>query len=187
MTIHHGTVTPLVPPAGRTTSTHPPVPLRASIQGTLALDLAPELDPPRRPRTRALSAVGPVADAPEEPGVPDDLRQTVESWAHRYCQAAVEIAGGDRPVSQLLRWTSARVYADLARRSQLVAQAGVRGGVTRSRTLVRPQVRSVRACFLADDVAEVGAHVRYGERSRAVAARFERRGQRWLCTALEFA
>jgi hypothetical protein len=29
--------------------------------------------------------------------------------------------------------------------------------------------------------------VRYGDRSRAVAARFENNDRRWCCTALEFA
>jgi hypothetical protein len=40
---------------------------------------------------------------------------------------------------------------------------------------------------VSSDVAEVGAHVRYYHRSRAVAARFERHRDRWVCTALEFA
>jgi hypothetical protein len=35
-------------------------------------------------------------------------------------------------------------------------------------------------------VVEAGVHVRYGERSRALAARFERIEQRWICTALDF-
>lgn len=191
MTIHHGTVAPLVAPTGRgRASTRPTAPLRTTVQGTLALDLTPDLDPPAAPRRRRLLQAVATPTQTSPPDVPASdvaAREAVEHWAHRYCQAAVEIAGGDRPVTQLLRWTAPRVYTDLARRAQLVAQAGVRGGVTRSRTLVRPQVRSVRTCLVADDVAEVGAHVRYGERSRAVAARFERRGEHWLCTALEFA
>ena len=52
---------------------------------------------------------------------------------------------------------------------------------------VRPQVLGVHACFLSREVVEVSAHVRYGERSRALAARFESRDQRWCCTALEWA
>lgn len=173
------TTASVVPLAGR----RPTSPVREAVQGTLALDLAPVLDPPAPARPRTDPAVsGPGADV-----VPVDLRRRrrLESWAHRYVQAAVEIAGGDRPASQLLRWTAAPVHTDLARRGHLVARASVRGGGRCD--VVRPQVRSVHAGFVAHDVAEVSAHVRYGRRSRAVAARFELRAERWVCTALEFA
>lgn len=157
----------------------PAVPV-GSIQGTLALDLHPRHDPPETGQGRH----GSGADV-----VPIDthLRARLERWSWRYAQAAVEIAGGDRPVSQLLRWTSPSVYADLARRAQLVARAaGQRAGQGRVQA-VRPQVLGVHTCVVAHDVAEVSAHVRYGQRSRAVAIRFEFRGDRWQCTALEFA
>jgi hypothetical protein len=156
-----------------------PVPV-ASIQGTLALDLLPHHDPPEGAPTAGL----PGADV-----VPIDLhvRDRLEQWSHRYAQAAVEIVGGDRPVSQLLRWTAGDVYDDLARRAQLVARAaGRRAGHDRIQS-VRPQVLGVRTCFVADDVAEVSAHVRYGQRSRALAIRFELRDDKWICVALEFA
>jgi hypothetical protein len=45
----------------------------------------------------------------------------------------------------------------------------------------------VHASFLGPELVETCVRIRYGERSRAVAARFERRRGRWLCTALEFA
>ncbi|GAB3088876.1 hypothetical protein GCM10027215_38110 [Nocardioides zeae] len=169
-----------MPLAGR----RPASPVRDAVQGTLALDLVPVLDPPPPAPARTGPAVaGPGADV-----VRVDLRRRrrLESWAHRYVQAAVEIAGGDRPASQLLRWTAAPVHTDLARRGHLVARANVQGG-GRAREIVRPQVRSVHAGFVAEDVAEISAHVRYGQRSRAVAARFELRARRWICTALEFA
>ncbi|WP_371301080.1 Rv3235 family protein [Nocardioides sp.] len=35
-------------------------------------------------------------------------RRRVEQWAHRYAQAVVEIVAGDRPASQLVRWTAPR-------------------------------------------------------------------------------
>jgi hypothetical protein len=38
-----------------------------------------------------------------------------------------------------------------------------------------------------DDALEACVHVRYGRRSRAVAARFELVRGRWQCVALEFA
>ena len=163
------------------------VPLRqpapiASVQGTLALDLEPRQDPPWLPPT---SGSGPVADV-----LPIDgpLRRATEDWARRYAQAAVEIVGGDRPVTQLLRWSSREVYQDLQRRAQLVARAGQHQPGQGRFQPVRPRVLGVHPCFVTRDVVEVSTHVRYGERSRALAARFERApDQRWRCTALEFA
>jgi hypothetical protein len=159
---------------------HDVVPLRrsapiASVQGTLALDLEPRQDPPWLP----IADVLPI-DAP--------VRRSVEEWARRYAQAAVEIVGGDRPVTQLLRWSSRDVYEDLQRRAQLVARAGRHQPGQGRFQPVRPRVLGVRPCFINRDVVEVSTHVRYGERSRALAARFERTNdERWRCTALEFA
>jgi len=163
---------------------HPPVPV-ASVQGTLALDLEPRQSPPA---PGPAPHRGPVAEV-----VPIDRRLAhgIEDWSRTYAQAAVEIVGGDRPVSQLLRWSTQEVYDDLQRRAQLVARAG-RHQPGRGRVQpVRPRVQAVHTCFLSADAVEVSVHVRYGPRSRAVAARFEqrtdRRGRRWCCTALEFA
>ena len=155
------------------------VPLRqavpvAGVQGTLALDLWPRRDNP----PESVADVVAIGSAP---------RARFEQFAHRFAQAAVEIAGGDRPVGQLVRWTSTTVYQDLARRAQLVARAAGRPAGQGRVQGVRPQVRSIHTAFLEADVAEVSAHVRYGERSRAVALRFEFRAERWQCTALEFA
>lgn len=158
----------------------PPAPV-ASVQGTLALDLQPRFDPPE-------PAVGPgphpIADVIAIDG---RQRRGLEQWAGRYVQAAVEIVGGDRPVTQLLRWSSRRVYEDLDRRAQLVARAGRHQAGQGRVQPVRPRVVGVHTCFLSREKVEVSAHVRYGERSRAVAARFVRRDERWTCTALEFA
>ncbi|WP_418059824.1 Rv3235 family protein [Pimelobacter simplex] len=167
----------------------PTVPV-TSTQGTLALALLPRQDPPAR---RHHPDLGPPPSCPPSPRpggvvVPIDqrLRRTIEEWTHRFVQAAVEIVGGDRPVSQLVRWTAPEVYGDLHRRALLVARAGGhQPGLARVQA-VRPRVRSVHACFISDTVVECGVHVRHGARSRAVAARFERLGQRWICTALDF-
>jgi hypothetical protein len=156
-----------------------PVPL-GSVQGTLALDLQPRYDPPALDRSPGRRGGDVIA-------IDSRVRGQVEQWSRRYAQAAVEIVGGDRPVSQLLRWTSREVYADLERRAQLVARAGGhRPGQARVQP-VRPKVVGVRTCFVAPDIVEAGLHVRYGDRSRALAARFELRSGRWVCTALDFA
>lgn len=162
-----------------------PVPL-ASVQGTLALDLQPRHEPPRLAPTRGEGS----GDA-----TPVDVRRRreLERWAHRFAQAAVEIVGGDRPATQLLRWTTSEVYADLHRRAQLVARAGGHQPGAGRVQPVRPQVRSVRTCFVAPGIVETAVHVRYGGRSRALAARFELRRTRheptprWVCTVMDFA
>ena len=147
-----------------------PVPV-ASTQGTLALEMLPRQDPP----------VAPVVPIGRQ------RHRGAEAWAQRFVQAAVEIVGGDRPATQLLRWTSASVFADLNRRAQLVARAGGHSAGQGRVQPVRPRVLSVHTCFVSDQVLETSIHVRYGERSRALAARFEARKDRWLCTALDWA
>lgn len=151
-----------------------PVPV-GSVQGTLALDLravcAEEgVDPP---------PVRVVADREAE-------HARLVGWAHRFVQAAVEVAGGDRPVAQLLRWTSPRVYDDLERRARRVrATVAHDPHAPRRVQQVRPHVASLHVCWLGPATAELSARVRYGHRSRAVAVRFEHRGGRWQAVALE--
>jgi hypothetical protein len=142
----------------------------ASVQGTLALDL------------------GRVPEAPQPPGlrvVPQDggsEHHDLQAWSARFAQATVEALGGDRPLSQLLRLTTARVYADLDRRVRILGRPVP--GPRRLRS-VRPQVRSVHVFRPGPDSAEVSVHVRHGHRSRAMAARLERRDGRWVCVALQ--
>jgi hypothetical protein len=151
------------------------VPL-ASVQGTLALDLG--VAPPQ-PATPDLQVVENPGGHAEGHG---DGHGEVRLWAARFAQATVEVLGGDRPVTQLLRWTDARVYQELDRRVKILAQTAA--APQRMRT-IRPQVRSVRVCRPAAQAAEVSVHVRYGQRSRAIAARLERRQERWTCVALQ--
>jgi hypothetical protein len=184
---YHPNVVPLHPdswPDLSAGSSLPPgrveVPI-ASVQGTLALDLHPRVAPPDLPDL-------PVHLAPVDVVEVDPrLRRRLEQWSHRYAQAVVEIVGGDRPVSQLLRWTASEVYADLHRRALLVARAGGHQAGQARVQPVRPKVVSVHTSFVSETAVEAGIRIRYGERCRAVAARFEHRRDRWICTALEFA
>ncbi|SEC66627.1 hypothetical protein SAMN04489844_2738 [Nocardioides exalbidus] len=151
----------------------------ASVQGALALDLTPRTAPPRpRPRlahTNDLVAAG-TAD-----------RQQVDAIIARYLAAVVEIAAGDRPVSQVLRHSLPQVYDDLAARARTVrAAAGAGTSRVSGPNPARPVILSVRTALIRDDAAEASAHVRYGRRSRAVAARFEVVRDRWQCVALTF-
>ena len=143
-----------------------PVPM-ASVQGTLALDYGTSVQSARGPDLRVL------------PGA----RVELEAFAHRFASAVVEVIGGDRGPSQLLRWTTQRVYSDLQRRAALLAHTTP--GDRRVRRL-RSQVRSVHVFCPSPEAAEISVHVRHGERSRAIAARIEHLDGRWCCTALEF-
>jgi hypothetical protein len=105
----------------------------------------------------------------------------LQARARRFLQAVVEMVGADRPVVQLLRWSTPEVYEQVCRRADAVA-AGT-DSIHRSRT-GRARVVSVHVSRPAAAVAEVAAHVRHDGRSRALAARLEQRGDRWLCTAL---
>ncbi|MBD8870265.1 Rv3235 family protein [Nocardioides donggukensis] len=183
MTPFHDNVTPLVrdtvadwPPGGPRGPGVPP-----SVQGTLALDVAPDLGPPYVPEPVPL----PGADVVP---VPLPVRRDLHRWALQFAQACVEVVGGDRPVSQLVRWTSPEIHQELTYRATVVARAGVHeaGRGRGRRPVVRPQVQNVRTCFVAEGVAEICVRVRYGERNRAVAGRLEIVGGRWQCTALEF-
>ncbi|MFD7154642.1 Rv3235 family protein [Kribbella sp. NPDC059898] len=113
----------------------------------------------------------------DAPGLPD-----ARLWGGRLAQAVSEVLVGDRPISQLVRFTNDRVFTDLNRRVRLLGMnttAVVRGAEEKS------TVRSVRVFMPERDIAEVAAHVQHGERSRAVALRLEVRRNRWVCTALE--
>jgi len=158
----------------------------ATVQGTLALDLGPRLD---APEPAIASYPEGAADAPGLDVVPVDLvrRRRFEQHAARIGAALVEIVGGDRPVSQVLRWTTPDVYQDLARRAHLVAASVGRRPGTGGIQSVRPHLVALHTSFVSEHCAEVSLHVRYGPRSRAVAARFELVRERWQVTALEFA
>jgi len=147
----------------------------APVDGSLALqrDTDPAVGKPTSlPLTPELHLVqGGVTD-------PRDVRV----WAARFAQGVVEVLGCDRPLPQLVRWTSRRVYADLERRLRILGQASL--SEQRLRT-VRPQVRSVHVCHPTPECAEVSVHVRHGKRSRALAARLELHQGRWQCTALQ--
>lgn len=97
--------------------------------------------------------------------------------AARLALAAVEIAAGARPATQLMRHCSPRVFESLVRR-----QAHRAGRLT-----PRPPVilRRVRVCHVLDGVVEATVIVSVARRVRPVAVRLEGLDGRWLLTALE--
>ncbi len=169
-------------PAKATVVELPKTPV-ASVQGTLALDLGPRLDVPEPDLPARAARTAP----PDVVRVDLVQRRRFEQHAARIGAAIVEIVGGDRPVSQVLRWTTPEVYQDLSRRAHLVARAvGARPGSGAVQS-VRPHLIGTHTSFVSERCAEVSLHVRYGDRSRAVAVRFELIRDRWQVSALEFA
>ena len=79
----------------------------------------------------------------------------------------VEIAAGDRPLSQVLRHTVPDIYGELGERVRTVsAAAGLSPGQARGPNPARPVVVGVRTALIRGDAVEASAHVRYGRRSR---------------------
>jgi len=151
----------------------------ASVQGALALDLTPRTAPPR-PRLRSTRA----SDLAE---LERSAREQLDAFVGRYLQAVVEIAAGDRPVAQLLRHTVPEVFDALGERARTVtAAAGLATGRVRGPNPARPVLVGVRTALIRSDAIEASAHVRYGRRSRALAARFEVVRDRWQCVAISW-
>lgn len=150
-----------------------------SVQETLSLQLAPEPGPP------GVSDV-PAAVGADVIAVPDRLRAEMHRWTATFVQACVEVIAGERPVAQLLRWTTPTVYDELAHRAEVVARAGghLPGHGPGQRPVLRPRVQNTRACFITRDSVEICARVRAGRRSRVLAGRVDRLDGRWQCTAL---
>lgn len=110
----------------------------------------------------------------------------LEVWIGRVVQAAVEIVGGDRPISQAVRWTTARVHQQLSRRAAHLGRVGgYSPGVGRVQR-VRPRVTGVMTSSPRDGIVDAAITVRTGQRARAVAARFEQLEDRWVCSVLDF-
>ncbi|MEP6761574.1 MAG: Rv3235 family protein [Sporichthyaceae bacterium] len=164
----------------------------AAVQGTLALAFLLPSGVPAIPEV-PLELVAAPALRLVAPAEADEVLDEVEfgpqptpraalpeprTWAGRFVQAVTEVLAGDRPASQLVRWTTTEVYDAVACRITSGARPG--GPIP-----ARAVVRSVHVTEPADGVAEVSALVRRGIRCTAVALRLEGMDGRWQCTALE--
>jgi hypothetical protein len=110
----------------------------------------------------------------------------LETWIGQIVQAIVEIVGGDRPLTQAVRWTSPRVYQQLGRRTSHLGKVGAYApGVGRVQR-VRPRVTGVTSSTIDETIVEAAVTIRTGPRARAVAVRFEQVDARWICTVLDF-
>jgi hypothetical protein len=153
-----------------------------AIQGTLALAFvlpsgvpaAPVAPPELRlvPRPTAQDDADDFDFGPQPTGTA--ALPPLRRWSGQFAQAVVEVLAGDRPLSQLVRWTTSGVFDDLAGRIDASPTEAARG-----------VVRSLHVSEPADGVAEVAASVRRGPRCTALAIRLEGLDGRWQCTALE--
>ncbi|MDQ2757779.1 MAG: Rv3235 family protein [Actinomycetota bacterium] len=100
-----------------------------------------------------------------------------DAFARSLGQALVEVMWGARPSTQVVRWTTAEVYAVVARRSLVAVRRGLGGGRP-------PVVKRVRVCEPADGVAEAALVVIAGGRVRALALRLEGLDGRWVVTQI---
>ncbi len=128
---------------------------------------------------------GPVEEFVARRPTPEHLLPDPRHWAAQFVQAAVEVATGRRPVTQLVRWTSEDVRALLTRRAALSARRqasrpGAAAGPAR-----RTVVSSARAFQPCAGVVEASVVLADGDRVRAVALRMEGLDGRWRVTALE--
>jgi len=156
-----------------------------AIQGTLALAFplssgAPAVPTPS-PRLRIVGrALAGVRHLSVVPDTALSRRPDASRWAALIAQAIVEAEVGDRPVSQLVRWTTSEVHDAIAARCSDHA----RRDVLARRSTTRAQVASIHLCQIDDDTAEVCATVRWAGRARAIALRLEAAGDSWRCTAV---
>ena len=181
-------------PDGLARVPHPDAPARPGPlpgQGTLPLDFRLPGGLPAEPSV-ALT----VLPAPRRPLLDDEDEGPARTaradlpdpqmWAGRLAQAVVEVCGGERPVGQLLRWTSHEVYTQLAAQHRPRLRSAARPGsnvrVLRQRC---DQVRSVHVCEPADGVAEVAVVVAGALRWWALALRLEGLNGRWVLTRVE--
>jgi hypothetical protein len=152
----------------------------ASVQGTLALQLTAPPTPPVPTRAR------PGCDLVE---VDEPTRRSVQQWAAKYTQVALEAIAGDRPLAQIAPVTTGRLMRELQRRSRLITNAyGHPAGVYRLRTVTpRSAVARVSVSFIEPGTVEACLTIRHGARIGAAALRMEFQRERWIATDLELA
>jgi len=95
-----------------------------------------------------------------------DIRQLTFQFIH----SVVEIWAGRRTASQVQAMCHHLIFADLQRRAGQQKMIG--------------KVRKIKVTEPLDGISETTVTIRYGDKLRVVAIRFEGLDGRWLCTAL---
>lgn len=91
-------------------------------------------------------------------------------WTLKFAMSVLEIWAAKRQPGQLARWCHHTIY------SQLVTQVGSLREVGR--------IRKLHLCQPLDGICESALTVRFDNRIRSLALRFEGVDHRWLCTSL---
>ena len=112
-------------------------------------------------------------DDPEMVRRPSPLSELPEigEWIGKYVVSLVEICGGKRPVQQLARWTHRITYQHIVK---------IMGSWK-----PLPKIRKFYISQPLEGIVEVTVTLRFEERVRALALRFEGVERRWICTKLE--
>lgn len=104
-----------------------------------------------------------------EPTSSSDLPE-IKQLTQRFAHNLLEIWAGKRPVQQVQSMCHYRVFAELTRKSGSLKEVG--------------RIRKLRVTEPLDGISESTVTVRFGDRLRVIAIRFEGLDQKWLCTSL---
>ena len=106
--------------------------------------------------------------APEPTSAADlpDIRKVIAVFIHNI----VEIWAGRRPAIQVQSLCHYKVFTELQRKAGRQKEIG--------------RIRKSRITQPLDGICEATVTIRYGDRLRVAAIRFEGQDQRWLCTSL---
>jgi Family of unknown function (DUF6459) len=136
--------------------------------------------------TGSAATAGPPAEVrPAATAVPVDGVSPAGAWSRQFAQVIVEILAGVRSPRQIVPMTTDRARAQIRCVAPLLASDR------------RPRIQRIMTSRPTPCVVEVAVVVSLGQRSRALALRFEHvaarqavpgwpaRPARWLCTAIE--
>ena len=104
-----------------------------------------------------------------EPTSSKDLPELTQ-WCTNFARNVLEVFAGRRPSSQLIKLFHFRLFSDFEKKSGSQKEVG--------------RIRKLHISEPLDGICEATVTVRFGERLRVLAFRFEGVDQRWLCTAL---
>lgn len=89
----------------------------------------------------------------------------------RFIHTVIEIWAGRRPAAQVQSFCHYLIFSQLQRKTGILKEIG--------------RIRKIRITAPLDGVIETTVTIRFGERLRVAAIRFEGLDHRWVCTALE--
>lgn len=94
----------------------------------------------------------------------------LEAWTFKFAVSVLEIWAAKRQPNQLARWCHHAIYGELVRKVGSQKSVG--------------HVRKLHSCQPLDGISESALTVRFDDRIRSMAMRFEGIDHRWLCTSL---